>query len=42
MTMISRFASIADMEQIIATGTDEGMALAVGQVDAILVAPTRP
>src|SRR3989442_497244 len=42
MTMISRFASIADMEKIIATGTDEGMARAVGQIDAILVAPTRP
>jgi uncharacterized protein YndB with AHSA1/START domain len=42
MTMTSRFASIADMEQIVATGTDEGMALAVGQIDAILVAPTRP
>ena len=42
MTMTSRFASIADMEQIIAIGQDEGMARAVGQIDAILAAPTRP
>ena len=42
MTMTSRFASIAHMEQIIATGSDEGMALAVGQIDAILAAPTKP
>ena len=42
MTMTSRFASIADMEQIIAIGQDEGMALAVGQIDAILAAPTKP
>ena len=40
MTMMSRFASIADMEQIIATGTDEGMAGAVRQIDAILAPPT--
>lgn len=39
MTMTSHFASIADMEKIIAIGQDEGMALAVGQVDAILAAP---
>jgi uncharacterized protein YndB with AHSA1/START domain len=36
MTMTSRFASIADMETIIAIGQDEGMALAVGQIDVIL------
>ena len=42
MTMTSRFASISDMEQIIAIGQDEGMALAVGQIDAILAAPTKP
>jgi uncharacterized protein YndB with AHSA1/START domain len=42
MTMTSRFASIADMEQIIAIGQDEGMALAVGQIDAILAAPKKP
>ena len=42
MTMTSRFASIADMEQIIAIGQDEGMVLAVGQIDAILAAPTKP
>jgi uncharacterized protein YndB with AHSA1/START domain len=42
MTMTSRFASIDDMERIIATGSDEGMALAVGQIDTVLVAPSRP
>jgi hypothetical protein len=42
MTITSRFASIADMEQVIAIGQDEGMALAVGQIDAILAAPTKP
>jgi hypothetical protein len=42
MTMVLRFASIADMERIIETGTDEGMALAVRQIDVILAAPTLP
>jgi len=42
MTITSRFASIADMEQIIAIGQDEGMARAVGQIDTILAAPTKP
>jgi uncharacterized protein YndB with AHSA1/START domain len=42
MTMTSRFASISDMEHIIAIRQDEGMALAVGQIDAILAAPTKP
>jgi uncharacterized protein YndB with AHSA1/START domain len=42
MTIIARFASVADMERIIATGTDEGMTLAVGQIDAILAAPAAP
>src|SRR5207245_10001715 len=36
MTITSRFASIADMEQLLATGKEEGMRLAVGQIDAIL------
>jgi uncharacterized protein YndB with AHSA1/START domain len=36
MTMIARFASIADMEQFIAMGNAEGMTLAIGQIDAIL------
>jgi len=39
MTIVVRFASIADMERIIATGTHEGMARAVGQIDAVLAAP---
>ena len=41
MTIVMRFASIEDMERIIATGTDKGMALAVGQIDAVLAAPPR-
>jgi uncharacterized protein YndB with AHSA1/START domain len=41
MTIVVRFASIADMERIIATGTHEGMALAVGQIDAVLAARSR-
>jgi uncharacterized protein YndB with AHSA1/START domain len=39
MTITSRFASTADMEQLIAMGQDEGMTLAVGQIDAILATP---
>jgi len=42
MTITARSASISDMEQVIAIGQDEGMALAVGQMDAILVTPTKP
>jgi uncharacterized protein YndB with AHSA1/START domain len=42
MTVTSRFASVADMEQIIAIGQDEGVALALGQIDALLAAPSRP
>jgi uncharacterized protein YndB with AHSA1/START domain len=42
MTIILRFASLADMERIISTGTDEGMALAVRQIDAVLAAPAAP
>jgi uncharacterized protein YndB with AHSA1/START domain len=41
MTMSSRFASIADMERAIAMGQVEGVALAVGQIDAVLAAPTK-
>jgi uncharacterized protein YndB with AHSA1/START domain len=42
MTMTSRFASIADMEQVIGISKDEGVALTVRQIDAILAAPTKP
>lgn len=42
MTMTSRFASIADMEQVIAIGWEEGMVLAVEQIDAIIAAPAKP
>ena len=40
MTVTSRFASIADMEQVLAMGQDQGMALAVGQIDAIVATTT--
>jgi uncharacterized protein YndB with AHSA1/START domain len=43
MTIIQRFDSTADMEKLIGIGQDEGMTLAVGQIDDILAAPTsRP
>ena len=42
MMITSRFASIADLEQIVALGQDEGIALAVRQIDAILAASTKP
>jgi hypothetical protein len=41
MTITCRFASIADMEQLLATGKQEGMRLAVGQIDAILATTAR-
>lgn len=40
MTITQRFASTADMEKLIGIGQDEGMTLAVGQIDAILATPT--
>jgi hypothetical protein len=40
MTITCRFASIADMEQLLATGKEEGMRLAVGQIDAIVATRT--
>jgi hypothetical protein len=40
MTITCRFASIADMEQLLATGKEEGMRLAVGQIDAIVATTT--
>ena len=36
MSIESVFPSIEAMEQVLATGTDEGLTLAVGQIDAIL------
>lgn len=36
MTIIMRFASIADMDQLLGIGKGEGTTLAVGQIDAIL------
>lgn len=41
VTMTSRFASIADMERAIAMGQDEGVTLAVGQIDTVLAASTK-
>jgi len=40
MTIITRFASIADMEQLLGMGKGEGTRLAVGQIDAILAITT--
>ena len=42
MTITQRFESVADMEQLIAMGQDEGMTLAVGQIDDILATQTSP
>lgn len=36
MTITARFASLAAMEQLMAMGMDEGMTLALGQMDALL------
>ena len=41
MTITSRFASTADMEQLLVMGKEEGMGLAVRQIDAILALATR-
>jgi uncharacterized protein YndB with AHSA1/START domain len=41
MTIITRFASIADMEQLLGMGKGEGTRLAVGEIDAILVTAVR-
>ena len=40
MTIITRFASIADMEQLLGIGKGEGTRLAVEQIDAILAITT--
>lgn len=40
MRITSRFKSIADMEQLLGTGQEEGMRLAVGQIDAVLATTT--
>lgn len=37
MTIESRFPSLAAMEQLVSMGMEEGLALAVGQIDAILL-----
>ncbi len=36
MTTVSRFASVEQLEQLLATGMEEGMRLAMGQTDALL------
>jgi len=38
MTVTSRFATFAQMEQLMAMGMVEGMTLAMGQIDEILAA----
>ena len=41
MTITCRFAPIADKEQVPDTGAEEGMRLAVGQIDALLASPAE-
>lgn len=36
MTVVSRFATAAEMQQVVAMGMAEGMTLAAGQMDAVL------
>lgn len=36
MTVVTRFASIADMEQLLGMGKGEGTRFAIGQIDAVL------
>jgi uncharacterized protein YndB with AHSA1/START domain len=36
VTIVSRYASLADMERMLAMGQEEGMTLTVGRIDAIL------
>lgn len=38
MTITSTFASVEQMEQVLAMGAEEGMTLALGQIDALLAA----
>lgn len=42
MTIEWTFASRADMERLMAMGHEEGIALAVGQIDAVLAAEVSP
>src|SRR5205823_3186391 len=42
MSIVSTFPSAEAMEQILAMGTEEGMTLGVGQMDAILAQAERP
>src|SRR5699024_10530758 len=39
MSITSRFSSLEAMEQLTAMGMDEGMKLALGQIDALLAEP---
>jgi hypothetical protein len=36
MTAVSTFSSIEHLEQVIAMGAEEGMRLALGQIDGVL------
>jgi uncharacterized protein YndB with AHSA1/START domain len=42
MAITTRFATTADMEALIAMGHEEGVTLAVGQIDAILATSAAP
>ena len=39
MTVTSRFATLEQMEQVLAMGVVEGLTLSVGQIDEVLLAP---
>jgi len=36
MTILSQFDSVEQLDQMVAMGMEEGMSLAVGQIDGIL------
>jgi len=42
MSIESEFPTVEAMEQLAAMGVEEGMTLAVGQIDAILAEDARP
>ncbi|GAB2919311.1 SRPBCC domain-containing protein [Micromonospora polyrhachis] len=41
MTTVNRFSSLEDFEQLLSMGMDEGMRLAMGQIDNLLTNPSR-
>src|SRR6266508_4446659 len=41
MTMVTKFANLKQLERVLAMGGEEGMRLALGQVDAVLAGALR-